>query len=267
MLPTCQIPLMLRPQLSYQQNGNKARDCQVAGDLRSKCLSHPASPLPGLFLPFPSMEAQHQPLRYTRTMPEFSVSRGQRLDGPGWGMLEGGRGSAGAGRLDPGARGEEVDEVTPLGCCPRPSSCAPPTVLLRPHPIPGGPPPSWLHNTPVSSSQVQARPARPAPRKTGQGAPTQGSLRGPERAEALEVTQRRAALPVAEAQRRRTPLQAPLCSPALHSRLKHPGRPGFRHRPAANPRAELERVCPKRGQVCPVWEGSERGRPGACGQS
>lgn len=104
------------------------------------------------------------------------MSRGQRPDGPRWGLREGGRSSAGAGRLDPREGGEEGDEVTLLGSCPRPSAAlgrgglpTRPTRAAPASPNPGGPP-SQLAALPSGFRPAARGPVgRPCVQESGQG--------------------------------------------------------------------------------------------------
>lgn len=111
------------------------------------------------------------------------MSPRQRPDGPGWGLREGGRSLAGAGRLDPSEEGEEGDEVTPLGSRPRPlhpgggvcehtPHCAAPT-----SPNPGG----LLPTSPLFPVSAGRSPPRPPP---GSSRPGRPSLRQGKRARA-----------------------------------------------------------------------------------
>lgn len=189
------------------------------------------------------------------------MSGGQRPDGPGWGEREG-RSSAGAGRLDPDQEGEEGDEVTTLGSGPRPGACLPPAVLLGPHPIPGVLSPLSAVPTPVGWTPLQPPPwsLRPGWPSLRPGKRARASLPGGREGRSGLIP------PGAQEGRRRprshstrlhfqgpgTSLQASLRPSALHSRAEDPGSPGFRPRLASDPRAELKRVSPKRGRVCPV---------------
>lgn len=176
---------MLGPQLSYQQSGNEDRGSKVAGDLSSKCFPYPASPLPGFFLTFPQWRPNTNPHPTRGQCRSFQCPEDKGLMGQGGGCGKEEEAQRGRGGWLPASEGRRWMKSPRWASAPAPLPARPPQYCSGltqsrgvPFPLSAVPLPAGctlLH----SASPLEARPALPAPRKTGKGAPTRGVVKGP----------------------------------------------------------------------------------------